>query len=243
MEGGRLADRASAGRASDSTRRYSTMNRGSTALGLLAGAGAGAAAMYFLDPDRGARRRALVADKAKSAIDQLPKAVRVTKKDIENRAHGLWAEAQHLFSSDEVPDEIVEERVRSKMGRIVSHPHAIKVTCSNGNVTLAGPIFKGEAPRLLRCIRSVQGVQSVDNKLDIRDSAEGMPALQGGTAREARPEFLQSNWSPAARFMAGTAGAAAMGFGFFKRDALGMLSARSEPPFWHAAPRTSISQT
>jgi hypothetical protein len=195
---------------------------GRSPLGVLAGIGAGAAAMYFLDPDRGARRRALVADKARSAVNQLPRAVRVTKRDLANRAHGFWAEAHNLISKEEAPDDIVVERVRSKLGRIVSHPHAIKATCSGGNITLSGPIFTDEASRLLKCVGSVQGVRSVENNLDLHDSAEGISALQGGRLREPRPEFLQSNWSPAARFVAGTAGAAAMGFGLFKRNALGI---------------------
>src|SRR5438552_937447 len=194
------------------------MNRASSALGLLAGVGAGAAAMYFLDPDRGSRRRAIVADKVKSSLQQLPRAARVTKQDIANRAYGFWAEAQHRFSSEQAPDDVVEARVRSKMGRIVSHPHAIKVACSGGNVTLTGPIFTSEVPRLVKCIGSVAGVRSVENKLDAHETAEGVSALQGGTAREPRPEFLQANWSPAARFVGGTAGAAAMGFGLFKRN-------------------------
>ena len=152
------------------------MNKGSSALGLLAGFGAGAAAMYFLDPDRGSRRRAIVADKVKSSVGQLPRAARVTKQDISNRAYGFWAEVQHLFSGEQAPDDVVEARVRSKMGRIVSHPHAIKVSCSAGNVTLTGPIFTSEVPRLVKCIGSVAGVRSVENKLDAHETAEGVAA-------------------------------------------------------------------
>src|SRR5205823_87498 len=196
------------------------MNRASSALGLLAGAGAGAAAMYFLDPDRGARRRAIVADKVTSSIRQVPRTVRVTKIDLANRAHGIWAETQHIFSKDDAPDEVIEARVRSKMGRIVSHPHAVKVSCQDGVISLSGPILSDEVPRLMKCISWVAGVISVKNNLDEHETAEGVSALQGGTRRESHSEFLQRNWSPAARFVAGTAGTAALAYGLIKRDAL-----------------------
>jgi len=75
--------------------------------GTLAGFGAGLGAMYFLDPDRGARRRAIAADKAASASRKLPRAVRVTKQDLSNRAHGFWAGTQHLFKSEIEPDDAV----------------------------------------------------------------------------------------------------------------------------------------
>lgn len=191
--------------------------------GVLAGFGAGAAAMYFLDPDRGARRRALVSSKVSSTTHQIPDAVRVTKEDLANRAQGLWHEAQHLFTSDDdAPDKVIEARVRSKLGRIVSHPHAVQVTSQNGDITLSGIILADEVPNLIKCAKAVPGVKSVENNLDEHDSPEGIPSLQGGTRREDRWEFFQENWSPAARFVAGTAGTAALAYGLAKRDTVGL---------------------
>jgi uncharacterized membrane protein len=196
------------------------MNKQSSVLGILAGIGTGASTMYFLDPDRGARRRAIASDKVTSSVRRLPRAARVTKQDLANRAHGVWAETQHLFAKDEASDDVVEARVRSKMGRIVSHPHAVKVAVNDGNVSLSGPILADEVKNLLRCVKSVAGVRSVEDKLDAHETAEGVSALQGGTRRISRAEFMQENWSPAARLIAGTAGTAAVAYGFLKRDAL-----------------------
>src|SRR5436309_3141098 len=98
------------------------MENKSSLWGIAAGLGAGAAAMYFMDPDRGARRRAILADKVSSSVRQVPRTLRVTKIDLANRARGIWSETQNMFSKDEAPDEVIEARVRSKMGRIVSHP-------------------------------------------------------------------------------------------------------------------------
>src|SRR5215204_5831360 len=138
------------------------MERQNSLLGILAGIGTGAAAMYFLDPDRGARRRAIATDKLASSVKGIPRAVRVTRQDIANRAYGTWAETQHLFTKNDASDDVVEARVRSKMGRIVFHPHAIKVTVNDGNVVLSGPIFADEVNTLLKCAGSVAGVRSVE---------------------------------------------------------------------------------
>jgi uncharacterized membrane protein len=199
------------------------MKRDTTVWGVLAGIGAGAAAMYFLDPDRGARRRALVTNKVSSAAHHLPDAVRVTREDLSNRAHGIWHETTNIFKREKnVPDDVVVARVRSKLGRVVSHPHAIKVRSDDGHVKLSGIILADEVPGLLKCVRGVPGVKSVENDLEAHSSPEGIPSLQGGTRRATRWEFLQENWSPAARFVAGTAGASALAFGLVKRDAVGL---------------------
>jgi hypothetical protein len=55
---------------------------------LIAGVGVGLVAGYLLDPDRGRRRRAVIGDQLASAGRSLPGALRVTARDISNRAHG-----------------------------------------------------------------------------------------------------------------------------------------------------------
>ena len=148
------------------------MNRNTMFWGLFAGFGAGAATMYFLDPDRGARRRALVRDKIISFNRQLSRAVTVTRRDLANRGHGLLVETKHRLSREQAPDEVLEARVRSKMGRSVTSPHAIHVTCQGGNVSLSGSILTGELQGLLRCVGAVPGVKSVQHTLEERQSLE-----------------------------------------------------------------------
>src|SRR5687767_1620164 len=131
---------------------------------LLVSIGAGMALMYFLDPNRGGRRRALVGNKVYSAANSLPDATRVTAQDLSNRAYGLWAETTRLFSSDNPSDQVVEARVRSKIGRVVSHPHAIHVSSQDGNVVLDGVILASEVPALLTSVEKVRGVKSVENR-------------------------------------------------------------------------------
>ena len=180
---------------------------------LIAGLGVGMLAGYLLDPDRGRRRRAMVGNKVSSAARSLPRAVRVTAKDLSNRARGAWAEATRLFSSDDASDQVVEARVRSKIGRVVSHPQAIHVTARGGHITLDGIVLSREVPELVKCVMGVPGVKTVDCQMREYNSAEGIPSLQGGSKREASGEFMQENWSPAARITAGAAGTAALAVG------------------------------
>lgn len=173
---------------------------------LLVSVGAGMALMYFLDPNRGAKRRAMIGDQIYSAAHKLPDAVDVTARDLSNRAYGIWAETTRMFSTDNPTDQVVEARVRSKMGRVVSHPSAINVASQNGTVTLDGVILTDEVSALLSCVENVRGVKTVKNNLQEHSSPEGIPALQGGSDRRQVSEFMQENWSPAARLLAGVFG-------------------------------------
>ena len=176
---------------------------------LLSGVGAGAALMYMLDPDRGARRRALVRDKAVSLANKTPDAVNATARDLSNRARGLVSEASTMFRGDEASDEVIVQRVCAAMGRVVSHPHAIRVESNEGRVSLSGNILADEVDDFLSCAGSVRGVREVDNRLTVHEEADGVPDLQGGRTRPGyRFEFMQENWSPAARLVACVAGGA-----------------------------------
>jgi hypothetical protein len=184
-----------------------------------AGLGLGTGLMYLLDPDRGMRRRALLRDKGAWALRKTGDCIEVTAHDLRNRAQGIT----HIHSSSEpVDDRIVAERVRSKLGRVVAHPGAIEVNALNGAVTLSGPILVEEMSELLKCVNGVRGVKQVINNLEAHEQADNHPALQGGRERQgAHFEFFQENWSPAARVLAGAAGASLAAYGGVRRDALG----------------------
>jgi hypothetical protein len=192
------------------------MNKGLT---FGAGLGLGTGLMYLLDPDRGRRRRALLRDKGAWAIRKTGECVEVTARDLRNRTQGIT----HFHSSSEpVDDRKVAERVRSKLGRVVSHPSAIEVNAQDGKVTLSGPILVEEIPELLSCVNGVRGVNQVINNLEAHEQADNHPALQGGRERQgAQFEFFQENWSPAARVLAGAAGASLAAYGGARRGALG----------------------
>jgi len=149
---------------------------------LLTGLGLGVGLMYFMDPERGRRRRALVRDKVAHTTRLSSNALGTVGHDLAHRAAGLVARARGVLRRRPVDDGVLVERVRAKLGRLVSHPHAIDVNASDGYVRLRGPVLQSEVPRLVRAVARVSGVRDVINALDIHLSAD-IPALQGGRTR------------------------------------------------------------
>jgi uncharacterized membrane protein/gas vesicle protein len=185
----------------------------------LAGAAVGAVAMYIADPETGRRRRALARDKAQRLVNKTGDALDATTKDLSNRVQGIRAEAsRRLFGSSRVSDDqLLVERVRAKLGRAVSHPHAVKVEAQQGRVTLSGPILAHEKEQLMEVVRDVPGVVDVVDNLQVYKEPGDIPSLQGGRPRVPLPSFLQDNWPPALRAIAALGGGALGYYGLTKR--------------------------
>ena len=187
----------------------------------IAGVVAGAGLMYLLDPDRGARRRALVRDQATRARHRVAEGAEATGRDLRNRARGTAAELRSRFRREVAGEEVLHERVRSALGRAASHPGAIEVLVTEGRVTLQGHVLERELDDVLRTVRGVRGVSEVRNELEVRATAEGVPSLQGGRRREASGELAQENWALATRVFVGTLGGALAYRGLRSEGALG----------------------
>lgn len=71
---------------------YTLASTGSSGLTLLAGMVAGATLMYFLDPQQGGRRRALLRDKLVKYSNDTANVLGKTSRDLRNRAQGVIAE-------------------------------------------------------------------------------------------------------------------------------------------------------
>jgi len=189
---------------------------------VLGGLGLGAALMYFLDPAQGRRRRRLVLDKLSRALSASSGAIGTTAADVRHRTRGLVAETRSRMRGSEVPDDVLVDRVRSAIGRVVSHPGSIIVTANEGRVIVSGPVLAREVAPLLARARAVHGVREVRNQLEVHDTAVGVSGLQGGAERRsARLPFMRRNWPPAMRLVAGTAGAALVTAALLKRGGLG----------------------
>ena len=174
----------------------------------IAALGVGATAMYFLDPERGRRRRHLVRDKLVHAAKSSRDAVGTTSRDLANRAGGLAAVARRQLRDDWPDDGVLVDRVRAALGRAVSHPGAINAVAQEGRIVLSGAVLADEADKLVASIRRVRGVAEVVDNLERHDAAD-VPALQGeDQPAESKFELLQDNWTPAARLIAGVTGGA-----------------------------------
>ena len=193
---------------------------------MLTGVGLGAGLMYFFDPARGARRRALMRDRLAHASRVAGDAAGATGRDVSHRAAGVAARLRGTVGQETVDDRVLLERVRSQIGRAVSHPRAIDVDVVDGVVTLRGPILMDEVSDVIGAVEGVRGVRDVINNLDEHHEPGNVPALQGKRLpRRARAEMWQQQWSPTARLMTCTAGAALAGYGATRRDMAGVLAA------------------
>ena len=176
----------------------------------LTGAGAGAAIMYVADPREGARRRARLREVAAHANRIAKEVGGITSRDVQHRLSGVAARLRaQVVEQPEPSDDVLVERVRARLGRLVSHPGAIHVATSHGSVTLRGPIFEAELEQVLQGVTAVPGVTAVENRLEAHAEAGHVPALQGPGPR--RMPTVAAKWlrgTPTARVIATAAGLA-----------------------------------
>jgi len=187
---------------------------------IVASVALGAIAMYAFDPDKGRRRRALARDKAVSVLLDTRHAAGATRRDVTHRLLGLRARAKRLLRRQPTTDDLqLIERVRARMGRLVSHPHAIQVGALGGRVTLSGPILAHEATPLLAAVGTVWGVGSVENLLVVHDHPESIPSLQGGV--DPLASAPHEHWPPALRAAALSSGVLMALYGLRQRSLAG----------------------
>jgi Predicted integral membrane protein len=177
---------------------------------LLGGIGLGALLMYFLDPSKGRRRRALARDRTVRALSRAGERVGGRAHDLGNRAAGIAARVGSRSGEDQPSDDLIVKRVRAVVGHVVSHPRSVIVASHEGNVELSGPIIAREVEGLLSRVRKVRGVQSVHSRLDAHDWAADVPGLQGAVERRSGGGvggLLERDWPHGMRL----AGSAALG--------------------------------
>jgi uncharacterized membrane protein len=143
-----------------------------------------------------------------SFVSHADDAVGKVARDLSHQFRGLFAETWSLAFGVNVDDRRLAARVRSALGRFVSHPHAVEVAAHDGRVTLSGRILQHELDGLLQAVARVPGVCAVENHLEAHREPGNIPDLQGGRCRPGdRPDVLHENWSPGTRALVGGAGA------------------------------------
>lgn len=171
------------------------------------GAVLGAGIAYLLDPEHGRRRRARLLDQAISTWNKSDHLFETAQRDAGQRAQGLIAEAQAMMSSGPVPDGVLVQRVKSRLGRFASHPRALEINAQNGKIFVSGPILQQEVETVLNAIQSTRGVTEVEPSLEVHETPENVPSLQGGAPPQGElPDFMQESWAPSSRMLGGIAG-------------------------------------
>ncbi len=80
--------------------------------------GLGAVAMYYLDPQQGRRRRALVRDQITHFATKSPKKLDAKSRDLSNRASGLYAEARGAITPDRGGQEAHQNESNSEWSSV-----------------------------------------------------------------------------------------------------------------------------
>lgn len=161
------------------------------------GAGFGAGLMFVFDPANGRRRRALARDKIAHWSRSGGAFFAGSLRDLEQRASGRLHDARARWFGGPVADDILVERVRAQLGRLVLHSHEVQVFADNGRVTLRGKVRPAERTGLVAAVRLVPGVHEVGDALELGHFDE---------AGRLRRSMLRRPWKPATKLMAGTAG-------------------------------------
>jgi uncharacterized membrane protein len=175
---------------------------------LLTTIGLGAGLMYFLDPQQGPRRRALVRDRANRFVNDIDESIDRALEDTRNRTRGVLTEMSARLSDQGAPDWILEERVRSNLGRVGRHGRAVSVNADGGIVYLTGHVLREDEETIVKTALRTRGVHGVENRLQIVDNPQEIQALQGERSprRRATMDIQQTNWSPATRLLSSVGG-------------------------------------
>lgn len=158
----------------DPTTQNEAENEMKHPLGTLGAVAAGALAMYYLDPELGERRRALLAELVRSGLPG---------GQHRRPARGTYARRTYhrMTQSDPQSDAELRERVQERVGRSVSFPGAIHVHVQDGVVRLSGRVLAKERDGLFLQIQQEPGVQKLVNALSVHDLPQEIASRQPDT--------------------------------------------------------------
>ncbi len=151
----------------------------------------GGGLIYLLHLADGRRRRREILDRAGRAGREAAESTARVVRHLRNRAAGMVAAARRHLRRDQTTGVKLASRVRSRLGRVVSHVHALDVSVEDGRVVLAGPILASEVSAALAEVSRVPGVDRVDDEMDAFEEPGGVPALQGRLRPSARLDLSQ----------------------------------------------------
>lgn len=135
-------------------------------MGVLVGLAIGSAVMYLLDPRQGNRRRSVARDKLRSLASGSTVKAGKTYRHLKNRLFGTISQlAGALLPDASISDRKLADRIRSKIGRTITHPHAIDFAVHDGHVTVRGNLRPHEAGQVIQAVERVAGVVAVENQI------------------------------------------------------------------------------
>jgi osmotically-inducible protein OsmY len=133
-------------------------------------AAVGAALVYFLDPQQGARRRNMARDRVLAFFRRRGRQAARFGRTASSEAYGLKQKVTHLQEEPkDFDDQTLKAKVESEVFRPADTPKGdVNVNVENGVVYLRGQV---ERPELINDLESrvlgVQGVRQVENLLHL----------------------------------------------------------------------------
>ena len=144
-------------------------SRGPRTARILTLVGSAAALTYFLDPDQGARRRAIARDRIAAAFRRGTRTAERQARMVTSQAEGAARRLAHPQSSQEpVTDDVtLARKVETEIFRDPDVPKGqINVNAEHGKVVLRGEVSSADqAERLEAQARAIPGVKDVENLL------------------------------------------------------------------------------
>jgi hypothetical protein len=132
--------------------------------------------MYFIDPERGRRRRHMLRDRALSRLRRIGRGMTSLMRGATAETYGVSQRIVHLVprETEVADDETLRQRVERQLFRDRHIPKGnLNISCEHGMVILRGEL---ESPTDIGLIeervRSVPGVRGVQNLLHLH----GTPA-------------------------------------------------------------------
>jgi uncharacterized membrane protein len=192
---------------------------------VLTGAVAAAGVMYYFEANSARRRRIAPGQRSAGAARRALARLQAASCHLAQRAFGLIARATALLRPGEVAPGVLVERVRSRLGRVLSHPDAVHVSANEQHtVRLRGAVLAWEHEPLRRAVAGVAGVGAIRDELEVHESAAHLSALQGA-APSAKPLQTPGSGTAALRLLMALAGGSLLLGGSRRRGGLGAVGA------------------
>jgi hypothetical protein len=159
-----------------SLRNRYAVGRGQALWMCLASGAIGAVVTYFMDHDRGRRRRHVLRDRSMARWRRLGRAMARRWRGAAAETYGISHRVIHLVprSTEVADDETLRQRVESQLFRDRHIPKGnLNITCEHGMVILRGEFdTQAEIEHIAERVGRVHGVRGVHNLLHPR----GTPA-------------------------------------------------------------------
>jgi osmotically-inducible protein OsmY len=145
--------------------------KGTPAAAAGAGVAFGALLEFFLDKDRGRRRRKLLVDRTRGVANRTTRRTARAGRGVVSATYGAAMKATHLREQrkPQPDDATLARKVETEIFRPADAPKAtVNVNAENGVVYLRGEVPRPELiEELVKKTRRVQGVREVRNLLHL----------------------------------------------------------------------------